>query len=166
MTAVFSDLWWWSVWEAGSLLCCAQYSHGNIQKETQKIFSPNLKVASLSYWQCPLLYRSFSVSWGPIYELMVLEPEPLEFKSPPLPTISRLFPTFSSISLSVYSFMLGSLIYLDLSFVHSDKCGSIFLHTKCQHHLLKILSFPLYIYIYIYIYIYTLFVRNQMSINE
>ena len=34
--------------------------------------SPSQKVAFLSYWQCPLLYRSFSVSGGPIYSLILL----------------------------------------------------------------------------------------------
>jgi hypothetical protein len=47
---------------------------------------------------------------------------------------------------SVSGFMLRSLIHLDLSFVHGDKYGSIFifLHIDCQldqHHLLKMLSF-------------------------
>ena len=31
------------------------------------------------YWLCPLIYRRFSVSWGPIYQFLILEPEPLEF---------------------------------------------------------------------------------------
>jgi hypothetical protein len=38
---------------------------------------------------------------------------------------SRLFPTFSSISFSVSSFMWRFLIHLDLSFVYGDKNGSI-----------------------------------------
>jgi hypothetical protein len=38
-----------------------------------------LLAADLSYWYCPLPYRSFSVSWGPIYHLLILEPDPLVF---------------------------------------------------------------------------------------
>ena len=37
------------------------------------------------------------------------------------------FPTFSSIRFSVSGFMLRSLIHLDLSFVHGDRYGSIFI---------------------------------------
>jgi hypothetical protein len=64
---------------------------------------------------------------------------------PPVSVYSRLFPTFSSFSLSVPSFMLRSLIYLDLNFVQSDIYGSIciLLHAKIlldQHHLLNMLS--------------------------
>jgi hypothetical protein len=35
----------------------------------------------LSYWQCPLPYRSFAVSQGPIYQLLILEPKPFVFCS-------------------------------------------------------------------------------------
>jgi len=61
---------------------------------------------------------------------------------------SRLCPTFSSISLNVSVFMWRSLIHLDLSFVQDDKHGSIciLLHVDLQlnqHHLLKMLFFPL-----------------------
>jgi hypothetical protein len=63
-----------------------------------------------------------------------------------VPISSRLSPTFSSISFSVYGFLWRSLIHLDLSFVQGDKNGSIciLLHANCQlsqHHLLKMLSF-------------------------
>lgn len=66
----------------------------------------------------------------------------------PVPISLRLFPTFSSISFSVSGIMWRSMMYLDLSFVHEDKNGSIhiLLHANCQlsqHHLLKMLSsFP------------------------
>jgi hypothetical protein len=64
----------------------------------------------------------------------------------PVPTSSRLFPTFSSISFSVYGFIWSSLIHLDLTLVKGDRNGSIciLLHDicqLCQHHLLKMLSF-------------------------
>ena len=64
----------------------------------------------------------------------------------PVHISSRLFPTFSSIILSVSCFMWSSWIHLDLSFVHGDKNGSIciLLHDNLQlqhHHLLKMLSF-------------------------
>jgi hypothetical protein len=63
-----------------------------------------------------------------------------------VPISSRLSPTFSSISFSVYGFLWRSLIHLDLSFVQGDKNGSIciVLHDNrqlYQHHLLKMLSF-------------------------
>ena len=64
----------------------------------------------------------------------------------PVPVCSRLFPTFFSISFSVYGFMKRSLIHLDLSLVQGGSNGSIhnLLHDNsqlCQHHLLKMLSF-------------------------
>ena len=53
--------------------------------------------------------------------------------------------TFSSVRFSVPDFMLRSLIHLDLSFVKSDKYGSIciLLHVHIQlvqHYVLKLLS--------------------------
>ncbi|KRZ64199.1 hypothetical protein T10_12665 [Trichinella papuae] len=51
-----------------------------------------------------LPYRSFSVLSGPIYQLLLLEPE----------------------SLLVSGFMLRSLIHFDMSFVPGDKYGSFF----------------------------------------
>ena len=64
----------------------------------------------------------------------------------PVHISSRLFPTSSSINISVSGFMWTSLIHLDLSFVQGDKNGSIHIllhdnHQLCQHHLLKMLSF-------------------------
>ena len=58
----------------------------------------------------------------------------------------RLFFIFSSIRISIFDFMLRSLIHLYLNFVQGDKNGSIciLLHADCQlnqHHLLKMLSF-------------------------
>ena len=66
----------------------------------------------------------------------------------PVPISSRLFPTFSSISFSVSGFMWSSVIHLDLTLVQGDRNGSIriLLHDNrqlCQHHLLKMLFFPL-----------------------
>ena len=43
----------------------------------------------------------------------------------PVPMISNILPTFSSLRFSVAGFMLRSLIHLDLSFVHGDRYGSI-----------------------------------------
>ena len=60
----------------------------------------------------------------------------------------------------VVSFMLRSLIHLDLIFVHGDRYGTvfIFLHVDiqlCQHHLLSMLSFfPFDVFCF--------FVKNQM----
>ena len=59
---------------------------------------------------------------------------------------SNVLPTFSSIRFSVAGFMLRCLIHLDLSFLHGDTYGSIFilLHVDIQldqHHLLNMLSF-------------------------
>ena len=63
-----------------------------------------------------------------------------------MPMLSRVLLTFSSIMFRVAVFLLRSLIHLDLSFVHGDRYGSIFilLHVDiqlCQHHLLNMLSF-------------------------
>jgi hypothetical protein len=77
--------------------------------------------------------------------------------------ISRLFPTFSSIRLSVSGFMLRSLIYLDLIFVQGDKYGSIFYFSTYKQPVKKApfiddaLFFPLYIF-------YFFFVKDQVSI--
>ena len=66
----------------------------------------------------------------------------------PVPTSSRLFPTFSYISFSVSGFMWSSLIHLELSFVQGDQNESIpillhDIHQLSQAHLLKMLSvFP------------------------
>jgi hypothetical protein len=59
---------------------------------------------------------------------------------------SRLFPNFSSIRFSMSGFMLTSLIYLNLSFVHSDRYESICILPHAgiqfnQHHLLNMQSF-------------------------
>ena len=64
----------------------------------------------------------------------------------PVPMHSSVLPTYSSLRFSVAGFMLRSLIHLDLSFVHGDRYGSIFilLHViiqLCHHHLLNMLSF-------------------------
>jgi hypothetical protein len=64
----------------------------------------------------------------------------------PVPTSSRLFPSFFSTSFSVSGFMWSSLIHFDLSFVQGDKNESIhvLLHDNSQlsqHHLLKMLYF-------------------------
>ena len=69
----------------------------------------------------------------------------------PVPMCCRVLPTFSSIRFSVFRLILRSLIHLDLSFVHGDRYGSIFilLHADiqlCQHHLLNMLYFPFYIF--------------------
>ena len=45
----------------------------------------------------------------------------------PVPMCCRLLPTFSSIRFKVVGLMLMSLIHLDLSFVHGDRYGSIFI---------------------------------------
>ena len=57
----------------------------------------------------------------------------------PVSMCCRLLHTFSSIRFSVVRLILKSLIYLDLSFVHGNRYGSIFilLHVYiqlCQHH--------------------------------
>jgi hypothetical protein len=64
---------------------------------------------------------------GSIYQLLILEPE--HWCSVQLSSVamsSMLFLTFSSIALSVSSFMLRSLIHLDLRFVQGDRHG--FMH--------------------------------------
>jgi hypothetical protein len=49
----------------------------------------------------------------------------------PVPISSRLFPTFSSVSVS--GFMWRSLIHLDLSFVQGHKNGSIQILQHANH---------------------------------
>ena len=67
------------------------------------------------------LENNFSQSVGFIYQLLVLESEPLEYclENPHLPMhmTLRLIPTFNFIRFSVSHFMLRFLINLELSFV-------------------------------------------------
>ena len=81
-----------------------------------------------------------------IVALIVCATRVLPRKCSPVPMPFRLLPTFSSIRFNVVRLMLRSLIHLDLSFVHGDRYGSIFILLQvdiqlCQHHLLKKLSF-------------------------
>ena len=64
-----------------------------------------------------------------------------------MPVHPIVLPTFSSIRFNVSGFMLRSLIHLDLSFVHGDRYGFIFIlpHVDiqlCQHYMLNMLFFP------------------------
>ena len=65
-----------------------------------------------------------------------------------MPMCSSVLLTFSSLRFSVVGFMLRSLIHLDLSFVHGDRYGFIFILLYVdihvwQHHLLNMLSFSI-----------------------
>ena len=76
---------------------------------------------------------------------------------------SSILLTFSSVRFSVTGFVLRSLIYLDLSFVHVSRYGTILtlLHAGIQwfqHHLLKMFSFFL-------LYNFGFFVKNQVFIG-
>ena len=67
----------------------------------------------------------------------------------PVPMHWRLFPTYSSIRFSMVKFILRSLIHLILNFVYEDRFVFIWIllhidHQLYQHHLLKMLFFPLY----------------------
>ena len=84
----------------------------------------HLSVVDLRVWAICVLFRDLS----------------------PVPMHSKVFPTFSSMKFSVSSFMLSSLVHLDLSFVQDDKYRSMFilLHVDielAQHHLLNMFSF-------------------------
>ena len=103
----------------------------------------------LSYWLCPLLYRGFPVLGGRIYLLLLSVSVLLELYlgcGLLWPRIEGCFP-LSLLSGSVWSDLYwGFLIHLDLSFVHGDRYGFIYILLQdgiqiCQHHLLKILSF-------------------------
>ena len=94
---------------------------------------------------------SFRRSHLLIVSLSVCAPGVIFKKWSPVPMRSSVLPTFSSMRFSVAGFMLRSLIHLDLSFVHGDRYGSIFilLHVDiqlCQHHLLNMLSFFYFIF--------------------
>ena len=74
---------------------------------------------------------------------------------------SRQFSIFSSIKVSVSSFMLRSLIHLDLNFVQSNKYASICILLPAdihlgQHHLVKMLSL---------LYSFGFFLKKQVSID-
>ena len=77
----------------------------------------------------------------------------------PVPMHSRVLPTFSSTRFSVVGFMLRSLVHLDLSFVHGNRYGSIFilLHIDIQSFVEYFFCFPFYIFCF--------FVKNPMFIG-
>ena len=86
--------------------------------------SSNLSIINLIAQAIAVLFRNFS----------------------PVPISSRLFPTFSSISISVSGFMRSSFIQLDLTLVQGDRNVSIrnLQHDNiqlCQYPLLKMLTF-------------------------
>ena len=62
------------------------------------------------------LSLSFSAVYGVLFR-----------KWSPVPMHSSVLSTFSSVRFSVAGFMLRSLIHLDLSFVHGDRYGSIYI---------------------------------------
>jgi hypothetical protein len=109
----------------------ASFLNSLLDLVSEDFFFPicRLQICPIDYILC--LYSTFSVSWGPIYQFLILEPEPLEFclgtPLPPVPVSLRLFSKFSSVRFSVFSYMLRSLIHLDLSFVQVNKYGSIFI---------------------------------------
>ena len=75
---------------------------------SQKLLSfkkSHLLIASLSVCATGVIFRKWS----------------------PVPMFSSVLPNFSSMRFSVVGFMCKSLIYLDLSFVHGDRCGPIFI---------------------------------------
>ena len=89
---------------------------------------------------------SFRTSCLFSHSLIVCATGVLPWKWSPVPMSCILLPTFSSIRFKVVRLMLMSLIHLDLSFVHGDRCGSTFILLQVdiqlyQHHLLKMLSF-------------------------
>ena len=76
-----------------------------------------------------------------IVALVVCVTGVLRKKRSPVPMCCRLLPTFFSITFSVVRLILRSLIHLDLSFVHGDRNGFIFILLqvdiqRCRHHLL------------------------------
>ena len=111
------------------------------------IFSPVCRVSICSI-DCPLLYRIVSISWGPIYKLLFLEPEPLDF-------YLGIFSCENEFgTLSHFPFYLIQCIWFYIEVL--DPCELElyakwqiwnyfhFQHTTWQldqHHLLKILSF-------------------------
>ena len=70
---------------------------------------------------------SFRMSHLLIVSLSVCAAGVIFRKWPPVPMHSSVLHTFSSVRFSVAGFMLRSLIHLDLSFVHGDRYGFIFI---------------------------------------
>ena len=110
--------------------------------DLQELFSlmrSHLLSFDLSAWAIGVLFRKLS----------------------PVPT------SFSCVRFSVFSFMLRSLIYLDLSFVQGNKYGFIFilLHEDMQliqHHSFKMLSF---FSLYFFHYVFVSLLKNQVSLG-
>ena len=96
------------------------------QKYRWLIFFPFYCLLFYLHDGCSLPCRSFSVSWVPIYLLLILVPMQSVFCS------ENLFlcwvwdyPQLSSLRFSVSCLMLISLMHSKLRFVHDDECGSI-----------------------------------------
>ena len=94
----------------------------------------------------------------------------------PVPMSSRLFPTFSSMRFSVSSFMLSSLIHLDLSFVQGDRYGSTCMFLHAANQLVQHYTNPGHIYIYsqkmpnhptktLLNYVHNSFIRNTQKLE-
>ena len=66
-------------------------------------------VAFLSYWKCPLPYRSFAMLWGPICQFLILEHKPLVFCSGnfPLCPCAQGSSPLSFLLVSVYLVLCG-----------------------------------------------------------
>ena len=115
----------------------------------------------------PFAYRNFSVSRDSIYQLLILEPEPLVFCSGSCLLYQWVqgYSLLCSIRFSISGFTLRSLIHLDLSFLQGDKYGSIciLILAGCQlnqHHLLRMLSFFFFLS-----YGFSFLVKSQVSIS-
>lgn len=83
----YSFPWWLRVL---NISLSASLPFGFLCWEFCLVLYPILKLgvwaADLSYWRCPLPYRNLAVSWGSIYQLLVLEPEALVFSWGPILT--------------------------------------------------------------------------------
>ena len=101
-----------------------------------KIFSHSVGCHFVLLTMSFALQKLFSFRWSYllIVSLSVCATGVIFRKWSPVPVCSSVLPTFSSVRFSVAGFMLRSLIHLDLSFVHGDRCASIFilLHIDIQ----------------------------------
>ena len=99
-------------------------------------------------WHYLLPYISFSVSWDFICQYLTIKPEisVLLKKLSPVPMHSRVFPTFSTITLSVFSFMWGpwsNCTWILCRVINMNLLAHLYMEISRYHHtLLEMIFLP------------------------
>lgn len=100
----------------------------------------------MSEWWCPLPYRIFLVSWGPIHYLFVLVPLLTVFFLVFFSSASEFKNVLSAFKFSVSGFILTSSYQLELNFLQGNKYESVWVLLDAggqadRNYLLQMLSY-------------------------